>query len=331
MRKRRVYYYTLLFFMTTVLLSVSTYAWFTHNRIVTVRNIDIHVRASGGIEISADAVNWGNIIGPDDISAVHKEEYPTSVNQIPNGMEPMSTGKEIDTSTGFLKMYYGTAESNALGINVLESNRSIEQEGHGEESNGKFIAFDLFFKNYNDTDLYLTPNSNVTYRENSNEKGIAASTRIAFLLQGTLPKETNPKVIQNLKSASENKTYIWEPNYDVHTDAAVLHAKKVYGITIPKVGGQKVLYDGIISEFNYTSNVSVENANQNKYPNYFKRVNIDYYTEKSFNKNQRMFRMPQGITKVRIYMWIEGQDVDCEDNASYDDIIFNLQFTINPS
>ena len=28
-------------------------------------------------------------------------------------------------------------------------------------------------------------------------------------------------------------------------------------------------------------------------------------------------------------MWIEGQDVDCENNASGTDISYNLQFTID--
>ena len=35
--------------------------------------------------------------------------------------------------------------------------------------------------------------------------------------------------------------------------------------------------------------------------------------------------------KIRIYMWLEGQDVDCEDNASYGDISFKLEFTTNPA
>ncbi len=30
-------------------------------------------------------------------------------------------------------------------------------------------------------------------------------------------------------------------------------------------------------------------------------------------------------------MWIEGQDIDCENNASYDNIQFDLQLTVNPS
>jgi len=40
-----------------------------------------------------------------------------------------------------------------------------------------------------------------------------------------------------------------------------------------------------------------------------------------------MFELRPGITKFRIYIWIEGQDVDCEDNASLGDINVNLQIT----
>ena len=29
-----------------------------------------------------------------------------------------------------------------------------------------------------------------------------------------------------------------------------------------------------------------------------------------------MFTVHQGINKVRLYIWIEGQDVDCENSAS---------------
>ena len=35
-----------------------------------------------------------------------------------------------------------------------------------------------------------------------------------------------------------------------------------------------------------------------------------------------------GVTKFRVYMWVEGQDVDCEDHASGTDIMYNVQFTI---
>ena len=63
----------------------------------------------------------------------------------------------------------------------------------------------------------------------------------------------------------------------------------------------------------------------------FRRINVDYATRKDFTDNVQVFSLQSGITKVRIYMWIEGQDVDCENNASYDDILFDLQLTVNPS
>ena len=37
----------------------------------------------------------------------------------------------------------------------------------------------------------------------------------------------------------------------------------------------------------------------------------------------------EGITKVRVYMWVEGQDVDCEDKASGGSLSFNLAFSID--
>ena len=41
------------------------------------------------------------------------------------------------------------------------------------------------------------------------------------------------------------------------------------------------------------------------------------------------FSLSAGVTKVRVYMWVEGQDVDCEDNASGGTVSYNLSFSID--
>ena len=41
-----------------------------------------------------------------------------------------------------------------------------------------------------------------------------------------------------------------------------------------------------------------------------------------------VFSLAAGITKVRVYMWVEGQDIDCENTASGTDISFNLQLEV---
>ena len=310
--------------------STSTYAWFTSNRVVTINTINVHVAASGGIEISADGYNWKSIIMPDDITSVHDTTYPTSVNQIPYQLEPVSTGKEIDTSTGFLKMFYGLTDSNTSGDYVLTSSRVVETEGNGPTSNGKYIAFDLFFKVSSDTTMYLTSNSKIKYSTDDG-KGIANAVRVAFLNEGTVTNGSDLGTIQGLKDATPTSTYIWEPNYNVHSASAVANARDVYGITTQETGATLIRYDGVINEIQKSDNVLVKNANSTNFPSLFKLVNVDYYTAKDFADNQEVFTLESGITKVRIYMWIEGQDVDCENNASYDDVEFNIQLTVNPS
>ena len=330
LRRFRLLYLLILFLFTSIMFSTSTYAWFTSNRVVTVNTINVHVAASGGIEISADGTYWKSIILPDDLTSVHATTYPTSVNQIPYQLEPVSTGKDIDGSTGYLKMFYGLTDSNAIGDYVLTSTRITESEGNGPTNDGKFIAFDLFFKVSNDTTLYLTNNSKIKYL-NEDGKGIANAVRIAFLNEGTVSTGTALNTIQSLRGATAATSYIWEPNYDVHSASAVSNARDVYGITTTQTGAALLSYDGVINEISKSDNITLGEANSTSHPSLFKRVNVDYSTVKDFAGNREVFTLQSGITKIRIYMWIEGQDVDCENNASYDDIEFNIQLTVNPS
>ena len=152
-RKNRLFYLLLLLFITSISLSVSSYAWFTSNRLVKVDLLNVSVKAQGGIEISVDGSNWKSSVSADDITKA-RENYPSSVNQIPNVLEPVSSVMDIDN--GKVKLFYGVALNNSDGDYVLDTTRSIEEESFGNESSGKFVTFDLFLKVNKDTDLYLT-------------------------------------------------------------------------------------------------------------------------------------------------------------------------------
>lgn len=41
-----------------VILSTSTYAWFTANKTVTINDITVNVAAMNGLQIFVDAINW---------------------------------------------------------------------------------------------------------------------------------------------------------------------------------------------------------------------------------------------------------------------------------
>ena len=46
---------------------------------------------------------------------------------------------------------------------------------------------------------------------------------------------------------------------------------------------------------------------------------------------KQVIRLNAGVTKIRVYMWVEGQDVDCENNASGTDISYNVQLSTQSS
>jgi len=189
--KRKIRLLLLLIFMTSLYLSTATYAWFSVNRIVYISELSIKVQAQGGIEISTDGENWKTIITHADIINAN-ENYKTSTNQLPITMEPVSTGKVV--SNGKLEMYHGYTE-NDMNDYILLANRSIEQEENGAESDGKFMAFDIFLKADNPTQLYLTNTSGATYEGIT--PGIENSVRFAFLLEGTANLDSTKEEVQN--------------------------------------------------------------------------------------------------------------------------------------
>ena len=325
-RKNRLFYLMLLLLMTTISLSFTSYAWFSTNRLVRVDLLDVNVRAQGGIEISTDGTNWKGALSIYDITEA-RNTYPNSVNQIPKTLEPVSTIGELEN--GKLKMFYGTAENDLYGNYILSAERSIETESFDEASDGKFITFDIFLKTNKLSQLYLTPLSNITY-SGSESVGIENAIRVAFVEEGNVPTGTNLDTIQNLQTTRRENVYIWEPNYNTHTIHGIENARDMYGINDSE-NYERIIYDGISNPISSKLNIYTSNAKSTLYPAYFSRVNINYYTENNFTTNKEIFTLKSGITKYRVYMWIEGQDVDCENNASVGNITLNLQFTTNPS
>ena len=325
-RKYRLFYLLLLLFVTTLSISLSSYAWFTTNRLVRVDLLDINVKAQGGIEISVDGTDWKSAVSIDDIkNAINT--YPSTTNQIPQTLEAVSSAGIIDN--GKLAIYYGNATNNASGDYILEATRNIEVATTEENNSGKFITFDLFLKTNNNTNLYLTPESNITYG-GDNSVGIENAVRFAFIEEGTTLAGSSVQLIQSMTTNDQNKVHIWEPNYDAHTNSGIENAKNVYSMNITNPS-EPLEYDGVSNEISKDALVTTNNASAIKYPMYFQKVNVDYYTKTNFENNVQIFDLNSGITKIKVYMWIEGQDVDCENSAALGNVVLNLNFSTNPS
>ncbi len=326
-RKNKKFIFLLLWFLLiTIFLSSATYAWFSSNRIVDLEFFDIKVRTDGGIEVSENAIDWKTSVNVDELLNAYKT-YPKSVNQIPELMYPISTGGRLDDN-GYLNLFYGSTDSKGTNNYYLSCYRSLEKRTTEDNLGGHFIAFDIFFKTSVPRNVYLSNESYVTFKGDES-KGIENSARIAFIKEGDAGTNENINVIQTVKTNNQNNVYIWEPNYDVHTAGGIKNALNVYGLSTTATNASIIKYDGIISAFGMDNHVIMNNANSSNYPKYFAPVDIDIYTKNANNTNQPLFNIEPGITKIRIYMWLEGQDVDSENSASYGDIRFFIQFTVN--
>lgn len=320
-KSKKIFIAILMILFTGVILTASTYAWFTANKTVTVSEIDVNVTTSQGLQISADAVKWKTVISNDDITGV---TYDGSTNQLPGqtaSIKPTSTVGEIDTATGFMKMFVGDVTSDATGNYILTATQSIETKS---TTTGDFVVFDLFFQTNAAATVYLTSNS--TVGSVGTATGIQNASRVGFVVQGHAAAGTDAATIRALKSDGTVPAVIWEPNNDVHTAAAVKHAFDVYEISTQQAGAPKLAYKGVKKDISKTANIPLNSAETE----YFADVTPNISTTVAGipkEKYERVFDLEAGVTKVRIYMWVEGQDVDCEDNASGGSVAYNLQFS----
>lgn len=335
----------LLLILLLLVLIASTYAWFTANQTVTVDSVDVHIEAQNGLQISTNATDWKSLIENADITA---NAYAGNKNQLPTSMEPVSTVGDIDDTTGFMKMYYGKVEADETdGFDKLTATAEAEPVAD-EKTTPKFVSFDVFLRVNSDTKLKMTSGSKVVMKDGSTDKGIKQASRVAFCIEGNTPAGSDVATITGLKGAKSfsdtaKTVYIWEPNANLHTAAAVAHAKDNYNITTTTGGTKtdKVAYAGIKKAFDTKTLLKDTYTDGDN----FSTITPDYVTLANANGDmltadgnegteeapaeQKIFALTAGITKVRIYMWIEGQDVDCENTASGTDISYNLQFTID--
>ena len=131
---------------------------------------------------------------------------------------------------------------------------------------------------------------------------------------------------------------IREPNYDTHTAYGIQQGQQYYttyqnvnSLTVGS-GNSKVSYDGVKSAV--TSGILLNKTNATNNGTYFQTVTTrelptTYSNGTYAGANTQYVQLDAGVTKVRIYMWIEGQDIDCENNASGSDLTFNVSLTLN--
>ncbi len=349
--KKRLFLLLLLLIITGIILSTSTYAWFTSNRTVTVEDIDVNVAASGGIQVSVDGTNWKSIITNADIEGAINT-YTAATNQVPKTLKPVSTAAK-SLNNGYLSMWLGTVETSnttankgqyiltTKDVSTVKDNTVKNTENVG--TNGHFVMFDLFVRlddnGVASKPLYLTKSSDVTFKSGGSDLGTQNASRVAFINEGSTENGSELAQIQALTTTDVSNIYVWEPNYDAHTTTGISNAYSYYNSEnsgnayTAATSKSQVPYFGTIAEVTTANDVTLSKANATDNATQFASVVPGIKTKAGWAGAagyEKLFDLtPNTITKVRIYFWVEGQDVDCENNASGGDISLKLQFSLN--
>ena len=359
-RRKKFRALILLLFLSIIMFGTATYAWFTANRIVSIEQIDVHVETSDGLQISTNGSTWKSVITQTDIRS---NAYSGASNFIPDTLDAVSTnGSTTSNSTAgtrLLNMYSSTiGTDSSTGAYTIATTQVNEATDHT-----KFVAFDIFLKVSSQKDVYINSAdsySKVIMKEGSQDRGLKNAARIAFVPIGEAAA-TDP--VSNITSAfySTNPAAvkIWEPNNDLHSTAVVNSVGTEYGFTganaLTASGGSAVDYWGIkaaIPVANAQNLINTVRGTTTSYTDgsnntvvYSEQVTTGQVTNSggkystagtllstpgtlAASTDYKIFTLNAGITKMRVYMWIEGQDIDCENNASGTDITYYLELSI---
>ena len=328
----------LIAFFTGVLLIISTYAWFSVNVNVKVENFDVVVASDSGIFISIDGVNFSNsvIVSRETVITNLFDLYPNHINQwATGGMWPISTNGIRDNNMHLFDLYEGDVRGYVYGRRTenirLNTRRIIEDR---PSSNNVYLAFDIFLKNVsgspNPDNLYLVGGSGVFFSEGTDEEeldeqsfGIMNSTRLGFLKVGSVPLNSSVEAIQSVTCSNNCISKIYEPNHLNHSELSIERAFEYYGITL--VDGEYTPTFAVIDE---GEDLDLENGHEETGIPLDEEHFALQETITDDNFYEPLFQIPNAITKVRVYVWIEGQDLDSLETRSRGlsiDVVINLE------
>lgn len=347
--------------LALVMFIISTYAWFSTQKNVSITNLTGTVEVAEGLEISLDADKWSNglVLGTEDGQlSIIDDAYSGNHNLSPSEMLPVSTLGLVSGSQTDLKMLRGKIE-NSKELSEIKSMVETDNAPSSSTYPGYF-AFDIFLKNNsktdNDDELQLNYDSLLEILEaDKSATGLQNTARVAFALyngtadvmaeQAEILKQTAGIGVGSSPVSIKNVA-IWEPNSNDHVpyivqnnnkitwssaDAAKYATKQLdngskgfdvntqmptYGLKDSSIGSSiSDIYKWDGSE----SNIQKQNTLQTT-----KKAESDYTIKEgvqnliSTTDGTSKFTIPANkICRIRIYLWLEGQDVDCINYASH--------------
>lgn len=316
-------------FLTAIFLIISSYAWFSTSLNVQIKFFDLVVSSDSGLFISIDGVNFSESIEVSVDSVIRDlvRLYPNHTNQWSvGGMWPVSSNgirnsnsDRFDIFIGEIKRPKGRIQEGE--IRYLNTNRYVEDRA---SLSNVYVAFDIFLKNvsgspysdnlYFNDDTYIDFDGEVSDETKESMSGIMNSLRMGLIKIGSVSLNADVNTIQNIRCNNNCEMTIFEPNKTSHSELSIENASDL-GIN---------LVDGVYTPTYAVINPGTRLEHMNGHAGIPLNTN-NFALQRTISEadfNSPIFSIPNGITKLRVYVWIEGQDVDSLETHSVGAPIF---------
>lgn len=321
-RLRRTQYIAISLYVMFVLLSLfvmSSYTWFSLSRTPRVTNMNVYITSAAGLELSADKNNWELQLNVWDTELVPVDLRPATWSE--------------DTNQ-FWAAAYGT-DGRQLAISQWHPLTDDRHANKMAIQNGYYMKATYYARSGMVTDVELAPALLVneegtqgagTYvlgvpgwdlesllHVNSG-KGAESCLRVGFLCTPGILTDAdgNGEFDTFTPNADRGAMYIYEPNMDRHQSGTGDY------IPTPSIDGGPTLVPEdrmILQKASGWADMETPEIS-----------NIQLSLGE-FVTNQPLFRViPGEVVQIEMYIWLEGQDIDCANPMNGAQLMANIQF-----
>lgn len=353
--QKKTKFLLILLVLTAILSITATYAWFSSQRDVDITGIKLNVEVAESMQISLDGAKWYQSITIDNMRQFYGTYSVTStaqannnenLNYVPMELLPVSTQGAVNA--GKLQFMKGDSEldGNTTKATLTACSEADITAGatiatkEGKNSDHPYLVFDMFLRSYSKAEedsLQMNLGSRVWVdtttapsQEGSGKTGTGLENcaRVGFVVyENPADITAAPSDIRALISEDTSAVVsIWEPNDKEHIQEVVDagRASATTGVNVKTYAAAYNASGYSIDDVYATSGDNLAEQVTFK-PDYDLSTGTTAATTLISTTRQEVKIKGNVVTKVRVYVWLEGQDVDCINTASQGD---RLQATI---
>ena len=309
-QRRRTFLYLWVLLALLILLVAATYTWFSLSQTPHVNDMSIYINSQQGIELATayDA--------PDNEWSQHID-----FEQIVSGDYPLKPVTWSNYEKKFYSMRYGF-DGRMSGLFALSDEKNANRQG----SEGYYVVGTFYAR----TDAECSVQLAEAIELNGGEKGAGTyvigkpiwDPETISHYDGGNNADTAIRIgfrithigKDNGEPAGESEFFIYEPSCNYHINDPYLY------YPTPSIDGTENLIDEDHLILQYPSSWS------EAYP---VQRNVTIKSLGKFMKNKQLFTIsPDEKIRIDLYVWLEGQDIDCIAKIDDAKILASIQFNV---